>query len=44
MSLAPVSYAAVGAVVAAFVFFYPAWTAVPQSPADHQMRVWVDTS
>ena len=38
MSLAPVSYAVIGAVLAAFIFFYPIWTAMPQSPADQQMR------
>ena len=43
ISLAPISYALVGTVVAAFIFFYPVWTAVPQSPADHQMRIWVDS-
>lgn len=43
ISLAPVSYAAVALAVAAFVFFYPIWTAIPQAPADHQMRIWVDT-
>jgi hypothetical protein len=41
-SLAPVSYAVIGAVLAAFIFFYPIWTAMPQSPADQQMRTWVD--
>jgi len=42
LSLAPLAYAAVAATVAAFVFFYPVWTALPLSPADHQMRLWVD--
>jgi dolichyl-phosphate-mannose--protein O-mannosyl transferase len=42
VSLAPVAYAGMGAVLAAFIFFYPIWTAVPQSPADQQMRSWVD--
>jgi dolichyl-phosphate-mannose--protein O-mannosyl transferase len=42
VSLAPVSYAVIGAVLAAFIFFYPIWTAMPQSPADQQMRTWVD--
>ena len=43
ISFAPISFALVAAVVAAFIFFYPVWTAVPQIPADHQMRVWVDS-
>jgi dolichyl-phosphate-mannose-protein mannosyltransferase len=42
VSLAPVSWAVIGAVLAAFVFFYPIWTAMPQSPADQQTRLWVD--
>jgi dolichyl-phosphate-mannose-protein mannosyltransferase len=42
ISLAPVAYALVGSVLAAFIFFYPIWTAMPQSSADQQMRVWVD--
>jgi C-terminal four TMM region of protein-O-mannosyltransferase/Dolichyl-phosphate-mannose-protein mannosyltransferase len=42
VSLAPVSYAVIGAVLAAFIFFYPIWTAMPQSAADQQMRTWVD--
>ena len=41
--LAPVAYAGVAAVLLAFVFFYPVWTAAPLSYADHEMRVWVDT-
>ena len=40
--LAPVSYAVIGSVLAAFIFFYPIWTAMPQSSADQQMRIWVD--
>lgn len=40
--LEPVSWAAVISVVAAFVFFYPVWTAMPLSQPDHQMRLWVD--
>jgi hypothetical protein len=43
ISLAPIAYAAIIPVVAGFIFFYPVWTATPQSPADHQMRVWVST-
>jgi hypothetical protein len=42
VSLAPVAYAGMGAVLAAFIFFYPIWTAMPQSSADQQMRSWVD--
>ena len=42
MSLAPVAYALIGSVLAAFIFFYPIWTAMPQSSADQQMRIWVD--
>jgi dolichyl-phosphate-mannose--protein O-mannosyl transferase len=43
LSLAPMTYAAMAAVLLAFVFFYPVWTAAPLSIADHEMRVWVDT-
>jgi dolichyl-phosphate-mannose--protein O-mannosyl transferase len=42
LSLAPLSWAAVLAVVAGFIFFYPVWTAVPMPDSDHQMRLWVD--
>jgi C-terminal four TMM region of protein-O-mannosyltransferase/Dolichyl-phosphate-mannose-protein mannosyltransferase len=42
VSLAPVAYAGIGAVLAAFIFFYPIWTAMPQSAADQQTRGWVD--
>ena len=42
VSLAPVAYAVIASVLAAFIFFYPIWTAMPQSSADQQMRVWVD--
>jgi hypothetical protein len=42
LSLAPVAYAVIASVLAAFIFFYPIWTAMPQSSADQQMRVWVD--
>ncbi|HEV3275020.1 MAG TPA: hypothetical protein VG299_09175, partial [Candidatus Dormibacteraeota bacterium] len=42
MTLAPVAYALIGSVLAAFIFFYPIWTAMPQSSADQQMRNWVD--
>jgi dolichyl-phosphate-mannose--protein O-mannosyl transferase len=40
--VAPVAWAGVVAVAAAFVFFYPVWTAVPMPATDHQMRLWVD--
>jgi hypothetical protein len=42
VSLAPVAYAVIGAALAAFIFFYPIWTALPQSAADQQARSWVD--
>jgi hypothetical protein len=42
VSLAPVAYGVIGAVLAAFIFFYPIWTAMPQSAADQQTRSWVD--
>lgn len=42
-SLAPLSYGLVAVALASFIFFYPYWTAIPQTPADHQMRVWVDS-
>jgi dolichyl-phosphate-mannose--protein O-mannosyl transferase len=41
-SLAPLAYAGVAAVVAAFIFFYPVWTAIPLTTPDQQMRLWVD--
>ena len=41
-SLAPLAYAGVAAVVAAFIFFYPVWTAIPLTSPDQQMRLWVD--
>jgi hypothetical protein len=40
--LAPLAWAATLVVVAAFVFFYPVWTALPLPDSDHQMRLWVD--
>ncbi|MFN2569111.1 MAG: phospholipid carrier-dependent glycosyltransferase [Candidatus Dormibacteria bacterium] len=43
ISMAPAVHGALGAVVAAFVFFYPVWTAVPLDSVDHAMRTWVDT-
>ncbi len=43
LSLAPIAYGVVAVVVAAFVFFYPIWTAAPLSLADHLMRTWIDT-
>jgi C-terminal four TMM region of protein-O-mannosyltransferase/Dolichyl-phosphate-mannose-protein mannosyltransferase len=42
VSLAPVAWAATLLVVAAFIFFYPVWTAMPMPDSDHQMRLWVD--
>jgi hypothetical protein len=41
-SLAPLSYAGIALVVAAFIFFYPVWTAVPLTSQDSLMRLWVD--
>jgi dolichyl-phosphate-mannose--protein O-mannosyl transferase len=41
-SLAPLAYAGVAAVFAAFIFFYPVWTAIPLTTPDQQMRLWVD--
>ena len=41
-SLAPLAYAGVAAVGAAFIFFYPVWTAIPLTTPDMQMRLWVD--
>jgi dolichyl-phosphate-mannose--protein O-mannosyl transferase len=35
-----VAYAGLALVVAAFVFFYPTWTGLPLTSADHQMRIW----
>src|SRR6202011_1324888 len=43
LSFAPVAYGAVAVIVAAFIFFYPVWTAAPLSLADHLMRTWIDT-
>ena len=40
LSLAPVSYAALALVGAGFIFFYPVWTGLPQTAADHIMRIW----
>ena len=42
VSLAPLAWTGVIAVVGAFIFFYPVWTAVPLPDVDHQMRLWVD--
>ena len=41
-SLAPLAYAGVAVVVAAFIFFYPIWTGIPLTAPDQQMRLWVD--
>jgi dolichyl-phosphate-mannose--protein O-mannosyl transferase len=43
LSFWPVAYVGVVAVVACFAFFYPVWTGAGLSPADHAMRIWVDT-
>ncbi len=43
VSLAPLAYGGAILAIAGFTFFYPVWTATPQSFADHEMRVWVDT-
>lgn len=43
VSLAPIAYGAVALTVASFLFFYPQWTAMPISYADHEMRIWIDT-
>ena len=42
VSLAPLAWTGVIAVVGAFIFFYPVWTAMPLPDIDHQMRLWVD--
>src|SRR5580692_8857447 len=42
LSLAPLAYAVIASVLAAFIFFYPIWTAMPQTSADQQTRMWVD--
>ena len=42
LSLAPLAWTGVIAVVGAFIFFYPVWTAMPLPDIDHQMRLWVD--
>lgn len=39
--LASLSYAAIALVLAAFVFFYPLWTAAPITNSDFLMRMWV---
>lgn len=41
-SLAPLAYAGIACVVAAFLFFYPVWTAIPMTNQDAYMRLWVD--
>jgi len=41
VSMAPAAYAAVGVVLAAFVFFYPMWTGTPLPQADRDMRTWL---
>ncbi len=39
--LAALSYAAVALVLVAFVFFYPMWTAAPQTLSDWNARMWL---
>jgi len=39
--MAALSYAAVGVVLAAFVFFYPMWTGAPQTVSDFTTRMWL---
>ena len=41
VTLAPVAPAAVAVVVATFAFFFPVWTGLPQTAADHAMRIWL---
>ena len=41
ITLAPVSYAVVALVIAGFAFFYPMWTALPQTGTDWQTRIWL---
>jgi len=41
LSLTPLSYAALGVVVAGFLFFYPMWSGAPLTSADHEMRIWL---
>ena len=40
ISLRPLSWAAIGLVVAGFVFFYPIWTGAPLLSGDFDMRMW----
>lgn len=42
-TFAPLAFAVVGTVVAAFIFFYPIWTGTPLPNADSGMRAWYDT-
>jgi hypothetical protein len=39
--LASLAYAGIAVVLAAFVFFYPLWTAMPITNSDFLMRMWV---
>jgi 4-amino-4-deoxy-L-arabinose transferase-like glycosyltransferase len=39
--LASLAYATIGVVLAAFVFFYPLWTAIPITSSDFLTRMWV---
>jgi hypothetical protein len=43
VSLRSLAYGGVAVALASFIFFYPVWTGIPQTPADHSMRIWVDT-
>ncbi|MGC8461495.1 MAG: phospholipid carrier-dependent glycosyltransferase [Candidatus Dormibacteria bacterium] len=42
VSLAFVAYAGLIVVFAGFLFFYPIFTGLPMSTANHAMRIWVD--
>ena len=43
VSLRSIAYGGLAVALASFIFFYPVWTGLPQTPADHSMRIWVDT-
>lgn len=40
LPLRPLSWAAIGLVVASFLFFYPIWTGQPLGQSDFDMRMW----
>ena len=42
VSLAPLAWSVPLLVLAAFIFFYPVWTAMSLPNSDHVMRLWVD--